>query len=98
MSTSYGWEQLRAAIIVLVSEGTIQVRLGRAWVGALIKLQPEDLPEALRPEFIRLRDEVQDGLGDLMEQTLAMSQRDAVAHAKRVFELFHELMRTSRPY
>lgn len=83
MSRDYTWEKVHAAVVGLATSiGSLQERLGDAFVGSLMHVEPDDLPASLRQDFARLdealtRHEAEGDEGSVMASVARMSEEEA---------------------
>ncbi|HEY8520340.1 MAG TPA: hypothetical protein VIN61_09680 [Gammaproteobacteria bacterium] len=91
-------ERFAAAVHVLVGDGTIKERLGRAYSEHLEAIDPADLPPAARPLFLELSDALHRVApfgkeGWVRASVQKMSAAEAVRHARVIVQLLVELER-----
>lgn len=59
MSINYVWEKFYVAVQALAGgQGNIKERLLDAYISALIRLKPDDLPKEMQQEFSMLQEEL----------------------------------------
>ncbi len=79
----YAYEKLCEAIDILATgSGTVQERLAEAFIYALHKIDPSELPDGAVGEFLALRDEV--------------TRKDARAREGRILATVHEMSDTAQ--
>ncbi len=62
MSLDYVWEKFFVAVHSLAGgQGSIKERLFSAYISALIRLKPDDLPREMQQEFSMLQEELTKG-------------------------------------
>ena len=96
MSLGYAWQKFFAAVQTLADgTGSLQDRLKDAFGGALIHLQPQDLPKEHRNEFADLRARItkETSLGDgtIAATTSVMSDEDAMQIADQIVSMYDSI-------
>jgi hypothetical protein len=87
------WEDFHAAMHVLVGTGPVKQRLVDAYRRHLAALREHDLPDAVRDRFVALRAAMHEapatgGMTAPEASVRKMSEKDAVAHATAILEMF----------
>src|SRR5438552_4117724 len=94
MSLDYTWEKFHVAVLGLASgQGDIRQRLADAFVGSLIRLKPDELPEELRDDFRALQKELTSARpegdeGTVLASTNTMSGNRAAELAKQIVSMY----------
>ena len=86
-------DDFHAALQVLVGTGAVKQRLVDAYRRHLASLHEQDLPEAVRDRFIRLRTAMHEaaaagGMTAPEASARKMSEKDAAEHATAILEMF----------
>jgi hypothetical protein len=99
MSIGYAWEKLHVGVLILASgNDSVQERLGRAYANSIMRLTPEDLPEAIREKFEQLEEEMTSVApsgdeGRIAATTQAMSEEAASALAEQIVSMYDAVTR-----
>jgi hypothetical protein len=99
MRYGYAWEKLYNAVrALLLGEGPIKERLGKAFLLHLSGLRLDQLPETKREEFQEICREITSAetvgdVGKIAASVAAMSEERASAIAEKVFEIFVDISR-----
>src|SRR5690349_11992273 len=99
MALDYAWEKFYVAVDTLASgTGSIQERLADAYMSALIRLYPADLPKNLREDFEKLRVtmrriEPTSDEGRITAAARAMSTDEAQQWAEKIVSMFNHIAR-----
>jgi len=92
----YAVEKFGVAVRALVGAGDVRLRLYEAYE-SILPLQPRDLPEHLRSEFIEVKEALslmppeQEDQGTLSATLRAMSDEEADRLAKRFYEIYDQV-------
>ena len=86
-------DDFHAALQVLVGTGAVKQRLVDAYRRYLASLQEQDLPEAVRDRFARLRTAMHEapaagGMTAAEASARKMSEKDAAEHTAAILEMF----------
>jgi hypothetical protein len=92
-------KRFEAAVFALVGDGPIKQRLGRAYSRHLDDLHPDDLPDSVRERYQSLHVAMHRAApigkeGSLKVSIQKMSFAEASDHARRIVELYAELVRS----
>src|ERR1044071_6612268 len=99
MSRSYAWEKFHAAVSILAAgKRDIRARLHDAYISALMRVEPEDLPEDIRDDFNKIDDELTsvEPVGDegsAMASVRAMTEDRASEIAEQIVSMFSTIAR-----
>lgn len=104
MGIGYGWEKAMVAVHgMAASPESIQDRIASAYVGSLIRINPEHhLPPDLRPVFAEIRTALTStpalgNEGSVIASAQAMTRDEATDIARKIVHLYSELcVATSR--
>ena len=93
LTQNYAWEKLYSALLTLISEGSLKDRLASAYISALIRLEPSDLPQDMREEFQILSQnltkvEPEGDEGKVMATIKSMTDLEAIQSAEKILELY----------
>jgi hypothetical protein len=93
LTQNYTWEKFYSALLTLISEGSLKERLVHAYIGSLIRLDPSDMPNDMREEFVDLRANLTrvEPIGDEGRVTAtvkAMSSQEAVQTAEKILSMY----------
>ncbi len=93
-------ERFQAAVEICVGAAPVKERLVEAWVTALEDTGISELPEQLRPEFLRLREAMnaarpQPHESEAHASVRKMSQTEAARQTQRILQLTQNLLRIS---
>lgn len=95
-------DRFHSAVVELVTDGSVKIRLARAWCRHLQDLDGDVLPDELRAAFADLRESLYQhrpiGAESAVEATVRkMSVREAESHATSILTLLSRLMREQAP-
>jgi len=93
LTQNYAWEKLFSALLILISEGSLKERLASAYMDALIRLEPSDLPKDMRKEFQILSEnltkaEPEGDEGKVIATINSMSDLEVVQLAEKILDLY----------
>lgn len=96
MALDYVWEKLYTAVNILATgQGTIQERLGSAYMDSLMRLSGDrdEIPEEIRSDFEVLkreltREKAQGDEGTIAATMRIMDPHEAARHAEKIVEMF----------
>ncbi len=93
-------KRFQVAAEICVGAESVKQRLVEAWTTALEDIGISELPEQLRPEFLRLREAMNTASPQPHEcaaraSVRKMSQQEAARHTQRILQLTQQLLRIS---
>ena len=99
MGLGYAWEKLHVAVLSLVGPGDLASRLEWAFVGSLIRIQPEnDLPPDLQRTYAEIKEALtsavpQSDEGSVHASILAMDESTMVRLSEKIVSLYDAVVR-----